>query len=173
MTFQPSSSNGARWRLIETNGVLFAVLKCWVLQKRNRPPHDKTSGLSFDKALFPHEYKNLHGNSRWANKWTSKERKKYIQSDQPAWKPGETSATPKPRKFPVLDCAVALYTLQNILLVTNNLTWLDSAVSELSPDALSRGGRCLFCCARPLTKRKEHATDCDQPQSRAMRQTHL
>jgi hypothetical protein len=25
MTFQPSSSNGARWQLIETNGVLFAV----------------------------------------------------------------------------------------------------------------------------------------------------
>jgi hypothetical protein len=24
MTFQPSFSNGARWRLIETNGVLFA-----------------------------------------------------------------------------------------------------------------------------------------------------
>jgi hypothetical protein len=24
--------------------------------------HDKTSGLSFDTALYPHEYKNLHGN---------------------------------------------------------------------------------------------------------------
>jgi hypothetical protein len=28
MTFQPSFSNGARWRLIEVNGVLFAVQKC-------------------------------------------------------------------------------------------------------------------------------------------------
>jgi hypothetical protein len=26
MTFQPRLSNGARWRLIETNDVLFAVL---------------------------------------------------------------------------------------------------------------------------------------------------
>jgi hypothetical protein len=64
MTFQLSLSNGARWRLIEINGVLFAVLKCRVLQKRHRPPHDKTSGLSSDTALYPHEYKNLNGNSR-------------------------------------------------------------------------------------------------------------
>jgi hypothetical protein len=53
MTFKPSSSNGARWLLIEINGVLFAVLKCRVQHKRHRPPHDKTSGLSFDAALPP------------------------------------------------------------------------------------------------------------------------
>jgi hypothetical protein len=41
----------ARWRLIETNGVLFVLLKCRVQQKRHRPPHDKTSGLSFDTAI--------------------------------------------------------------------------------------------------------------------------
>jgi hypothetical protein len=57
MTFQPSLSNGARWRLIEINGVLFAVLKCRVQQKRHQTPHDKTSGLSFDTAMYPHEYK--------------------------------------------------------------------------------------------------------------------
>jgi hypothetical protein len=59
MTFQPSLPNGARWRLIETNGVLFAVLKRRVLQKRHRPPSDKKSGLSFDTAMYPQEYKNL------------------------------------------------------------------------------------------------------------------
>jgi hypothetical protein len=26
--------------------------------------HDKTPGLSFDTAMYPLEYKNLHGNSR-------------------------------------------------------------------------------------------------------------
>jgi hypothetical protein len=52
MTFQPSSSAGATLRLIEINGVLFAVLTCRVQQKKHRPPHDKTSGLSFDKALY-------------------------------------------------------------------------------------------------------------------------
>jgi hypothetical protein len=33
MTFQLSFSDGARWQLIEINGVLFAVLKCRVLRK--------------------------------------------------------------------------------------------------------------------------------------------
>jgi hypothetical protein len=54
-----------------------------------------------------------------------REIKKYIQSDQPAWKPGGASATPKPRKNPVTDCAVALYTMQSALLVISNLTWQD------------------------------------------------
>jgi hypothetical protein len=27
-----------------------------VLQKRHRPLHKKTSGLSFDTAMYPHEY---------------------------------------------------------------------------------------------------------------------
>jgi hypothetical protein len=49
---------------------------------------------------------------------------KYIQSDQPAWNPGGASATPQPRKFPLFDCAVALCTMQNALLVISNLTWL-------------------------------------------------
>jgi hypothetical protein len=79
-TFQRSSPNGARWRLIETNGVLFAVLKGRVLQKRHRPPPDKTSRLSFDTAMYPHEYTNLHGNSRWANKMNKKREKLYIYS---------------------------------------------------------------------------------------------
>jgi hypothetical protein len=51
-------------RLIEINGVLLAVLKYRLLQKRHRPPHDKTPGLSFDTAMYPHQYKNLRGNSR-------------------------------------------------------------------------------------------------------------
>jgi hypothetical protein len=44
--------------------VLFAVLKRLVLKKRHRPSLDKSSELSFDTAMCPHEYKNLHGNSR-------------------------------------------------------------------------------------------------------------
>jgi hypothetical protein len=78
MTFQPNSSNGARWRLIETNGVLFAVLKRRVLQKRHRPPPEKTPGLNFDMAMYPHEYKHLHANSRWANKMNKKRKKNTI-----------------------------------------------------------------------------------------------
>jgi hypothetical protein len=84
MAFQMSFSNSAGWRLIETNGVLFAVLKRRVLQKRHRPPPDKASGLSFDTAMYPREYKNLHENSRQANKLNRKREKKYIQSDHPA-----------------------------------------------------------------------------------------
>jgi hypothetical protein len=48
--------------------------------------------------------------------------KKYIQSDQPALKPGGASATPQSRKIPVFDFAVALCTMQNALLVISNLT---------------------------------------------------
>jgi hypothetical protein len=59
MTFQPSSPNGARWWLIETNGVLFAVLKRRVLQMRHRPPPDMTSGHNFDTAMYLHKYKKL------------------------------------------------------------------------------------------------------------------
>jgi hypothetical protein len=76
MTFQPSLSNGARLRLIEINGVLFAVIECRMKKKRQRPPHDKTSGLSFDTAMYPHKYKNLHRNSRLANKMNKKREKK-------------------------------------------------------------------------------------------------
>jgi hypothetical protein len=70
--------------MIETNGVLFAVLKRRVLQKRHRPLPDKTSGLSFDTAMYPHEYKNLHRKPRGAGKMNRKREKKYIQSEQPA-----------------------------------------------------------------------------------------
>jgi hypothetical protein len=28
-----------------------------IIYKRHRPPPDKTSGLSFDTAMYPHEYK--------------------------------------------------------------------------------------------------------------------
>jgi hypothetical protein len=56
--------NGASWQLIETNGVLFAVLKRRALQKRDRPHPDKTSGKNFDTAMYPHAYKNLHGKPR-------------------------------------------------------------------------------------------------------------
>jgi hypothetical protein len=55
MAFQPSSPNGARLRLIKISGVLFAVLKA--RQKRHRPLLDRTSGLNFDTALYPHRYK--------------------------------------------------------------------------------------------------------------------
>jgi hypothetical protein len=59
MTFQPSSSNGARLRLIEINGVLFAVLKRRAQQKSHRPPPGETPGLSSDTALYPHKNKKL------------------------------------------------------------------------------------------------------------------
>jgi hypothetical protein len=62
MAVQPRFTNGARLRPIEINGVLFTVLKGRVQQKRHWPPHDKTSGLSFDSAFYPHESKNAHGN---------------------------------------------------------------------------------------------------------------
>jgi hypothetical protein len=84
MTFQLSSSNGARWRLIETNGVLLAVLKRRLLQKRHIPPPEKTSGLSFDTEMYPHEFKNLYPKLQMSKQNEQKERKKYIQSDQPA-----------------------------------------------------------------------------------------
>jgi hypothetical protein len=51
-----------------------------------------------------------------------KREKKYIQSDQPALKPGGASAAPQLRKNPVFDCAVALCTMQNELLVISNFT---------------------------------------------------
>jgi hypothetical protein len=63
----------------------------------------------------------------------SREReRKYIQSDQPAWNPGGAPATPRSRKNPVFDCAVAICTMQNALLVISNLTWLDYTIVEKS-----------------------------------------
>jgi hypothetical protein len=49
--------------------------------------------------------------------------------------------------------------------------WGYSAVSELSPDVLSGGGRCLFCCARhfrsanstPLILIIRDLAPCDKP----------
>jgi hypothetical protein len=160
MTFQLSSSNGARWQLIETNGLLFAVLKHRVLQKRHRPPPDKTSGHNFDTAMYPHEYKNLQGKPRWAGKMSREREKKYIQSDQPAWKSGGASATPKSRKNPVFDCAVALCTMQNALLVISNLTWLDDNALILKVEFFNFGHRCLhFSCSTDLNQRRENTFD--------------
>jgi hypothetical protein len=51
LAFQVSSSDGARLRLVAIDGVPFAVLKGRAQQKRHRPPHDKTSELSFDTAM--------------------------------------------------------------------------------------------------------------------------
>jgi hypothetical protein len=83
MTFQLRLPNGAKLRLIKINGVPFAVLKCRVHQKRHQNPHDKTSGLSVDTALYPHEYKNLHESSRWANKKNKKrEKNAYSQTSR-------------------------------------------------------------------------------------------
>jgi hypothetical protein len=66
--FRPSFSNGARFWLFKINGILFLVVKRRVLHKRHRTPTDKTSGLRFDTEMYPHEFKNLHGNTTWANK---------------------------------------------------------------------------------------------------------
>jgi hypothetical protein len=99
MTFQLRLSNGARWRLIETNGVLFAVLKRRVLQKRRRPPTSMTSGLRFDTAMYPHEYKNLHGNSRRANKTNKKREKKSYSQTSRLENPEELQLHHKNEKF--------------------------------------------------------------------------
>jgi hypothetical protein len=64
-----------------------------------------------------------------------KREKKCIQSDQPAWNLGGASATPQSRKLPVFDCAVALCTMQNALLVISNLTWLVARTEFLWADA--------------------------------------
>jgi hypothetical protein len=110
ITFQPTSSNGARWRLIEINGVLFAVLKCRVQQKRYRHPHDKTSGHNFETAMYHHEYKNLHRNSRWANKMDKRNK--------------ESNNKTSRLKILFFYCVVALCTIRNALLMISNLTWL-------------------------------------------------
>jgi hypothetical protein len=60
-----------------------------------------------------------------------KVRKKYMQSDQPAWNTGGASAKPYSRKIPVFDYAVALCTMQNALLVISDLTWFEIYVLEL------------------------------------------
>jgi hypothetical protein len=70
--------------------------------------------------------------SSWANKMNRKREKKYIQSDQPSWKPGGASATPQSRKFPVFDCAVSLCTMWNALSVINILTWLNLISQNVS-----------------------------------------
>jgi hypothetical protein len=80
--------------------------------------------------------------SRWANKMSRKREKKCIQSDQPAWNPGGASATPQSLKYPVFDCAVALCTMQNALLVISNLTWLDQKPPKWRRWLAVRG--CLF-----------------------------
>jgi hypothetical protein len=80
MNFQLISLNGARWQLIEINGVLFADLKFWVRQKRHRPRHDKTSGLSFGTALCPHEYKKLTRKFQMSKQNEQTERNKKIKS---------------------------------------------------------------------------------------------
>jgi hypothetical protein len=51
MTSQLTLSMCARLRPIEINGVLSTDLKCRVQQPRHWPPHDETSGLSFDAAI--------------------------------------------------------------------------------------------------------------------------
>jgi hypothetical protein len=81
--------------LCHSNRSLVISKLTWLIacyRKYSKP--DKTSGLSFDTAMYPHEYKNLHGKPRWANKMNRKRERKCIQSDQPAWNPGGASATP-------------------------------------------------------------------------------
>jgi hypothetical protein len=123
LTFQPSSPNGARLRLIEINGVLFAFIKCRMQRKRHRTPsHDKTSGLSFDTTMYPHEYKReLQMNKQNERKKTENNK---MHKDRPAglkaWK--SFSYTIITTKNSCFYCAVALRTMQNALLVISKLT---------------------------------------------------
>jgi hypothetical protein len=98
-----------------------------VLQKRHRPPPDKTSGHNFETAMYHHEYKNLHGKPRWAGKMSRKREKKNTNSqtsrlENQTWR---SFSYTKITKNSCFDCAVALCTIQNALLVISNLTWLD------------------------------------------------
>jgi hypothetical protein len=122
MTFKVSSSNGARWRLIEINGVLFAVPNCRVQQKRN---HLTTRHLGWASILHRilMSTKTHTETLDEQTKWTIRE-EKHIQQDKPAWTPGRASATPWSQKIPVFDCAVALCKMKNSFLVISNLTWL-------------------------------------------------
>jgi hypothetical protein len=92
-----------------------------------------TSGLRFDTAMYPHEYKNLHGNSRWVNKMNKKrERNTYSQ----------TSRLENPEDLQLrndhensFNCAVALCTMKNKLLVVSNLTWLELLFGRIQQNA--------------------------------------
>jgi hypothetical protein len=53
------------------------------------------------------------------SKQSEQKEKEKIHTVRPA---GLKQATPQPRKIPVFDCAVALCTMQNALLVIRNLT---------------------------------------------------
>jgi hypothetical protein len=55
-----------KWREIAADRNQWRVVcgsKIRVQQKRHRPPHHRTSELSFITALNPHEYKCVHSNS--------------------------------------------------------------------------------------------------------------
>jgi hypothetical protein len=78
-----SLPDGARLRLVEINGVLFAVLKCRAQKKRHQPPHDKKPGLSSDTTLYPHK-KKTYRKIPVEKRIRIKKEKKYKQSDQPA-----------------------------------------------------------------------------------------
>jgi hypothetical protein len=95
----------------------------------HRPPHDKTSWLSFDTALFLHEYTLLHENSRWANKRNKKREKSTYSQTSRLENPEKLQLLHNHERNPVFDCAVALSTLQNALLAItrNKLTWLWSS----------------------------------------------
>jgi hypothetical protein len=90
-----------------------------------------------------------------------KREKKCIQSDQPPWNPGGTSATPQSRKVPVFDCAVALCTMQNALLVISNLTWLDLLDLTLRSCTMNHNHDKRLLCLRscPLHSTKQSIGD--------------
>jgi hypothetical protein len=71
-----SFSNGARLQLINFLWRAFFGTKVPNETTDHRHPHDKTSGLSSNMALYPHKSKKLPGNSRRANETNKKKKEK-------------------------------------------------------------------------------------------------
>jgi hypothetical protein len=88
---------------------------------------------------------------------------------------GSSEITSKPRRCPLgcqlgplCICATLIWHSEPIILILILIlfvsithvyflilySWVNSAVSELSPDILPRWGRCLFCCTRPFATAK-------------------
>jgi hypothetical protein len=101
-------------------------------------------------AMYPHEYKNLHGKPRWAGKMSRERERKKIHTVRPAGlKPRRSFSYTKITKSSCFDCAVALCTMQNELLVISNLTWLDFRKRKILYDTEHCTMRRLeVCCLR-------------------------
>jgi hypothetical protein len=110
-----------------------------------------TSGLSFDKALYPHEYKKLTHKVQISKQNEQKARNGKIHAVRPAGLETRSSFSYTIiTKHPIFNCAVALCTMQNELLVISDLSsqfkenhGLERAVKGLLPRSQVFGWRLL------------------------------